>query len=371
MAGVLLFNVFLSFVFRNYIIVHFRRSNLVEASLYKFKILQQYLQTLVLVVSIFVFVFSLAKVLPKSDVSRIILILTPFIFVLFFIVINQVIYHRVHTVIRGIETSLRDEMTDAVKTGLMVLLPGFAVVILNTLIVPQYNIKDNLRALLILGLILVLNIIYPYIIRIVLRAVPIKSIEIKNRLLSFLASQQMQKVKIYEWSATKDKVANALVAGLLKKQIFISDYLINHLNLEEIEAILAHEIGHIKKYHLWVRVMLIIFSYPVLGLLGQYMDQYETLSQTRIPLPLGIAIMLGVFFGYLCLILVLFRLQERQADKYVIKSGIDAKVLVSALQKLATLNNSVFRFNKTDEKFQTHPSFEKRIKWLENSIKKI
>ena len=62
------------------------------------------------------------------------------------------------------------------------------------------------------------------------------------------------------------------------------------------------------------------------------------------------------------------RIQERQADKYVIKSGIDINTYISALRKIAMLNDAMTKTNKFDDKFQTHPSLEKRISWLLNSV---
>jgi len=58
------------------------------------------------------------------------------------------------------------------------------------------------------------------------------------------------------------------------------------------------------------------------------------------------------------------RSQERKADEYVFSLGIDKFVYADALIKLYSLNNTVIKFNKFDEKLQTHPSALRRIKFV-------
>lgn len=76
---------------------------------------------------------------------------------------------------------------------------------------------------------------------------------------------------MYTWPGSKNKTANAVVSGFFKKRIFVTDYLMENLSRDEIEAIVAHEIGHIKKGHLWIRLGLILgwlLIVQVIGVLG-------------------------------------------------------------------------------------------------------
>ena len=61
---------------------------------------------------------------------------------------------------------------------------------------------------------------------------------------------------------------NAAAAGLLprRQEIFISEGLINMLDADELEAVAAHEIGHIKRGHLWM-YLLFSLSYVAVSIL--------------------------------------------------------------------------------------------------------
>jgi STE24 endopeptidase len=44
--------------------------------------------------------------------------------------------------------------------------------------------------------------------------------------------------------------------------------------------------------------------------------------------------------------------------------GVDPRTLISALYNITRLNHTVFRFNRVDATFQTHPSMARRILWI-------
>lgn len=69
-----------------------------------------------------------------------------------------------------------------------------------------------------------------------------------------------------------------------------------------------------------------------------------------------------LYFGFF--LYFIYRLQERQADSFVLELGIDGTVFISALYKLAKFNHAVMKYNKLDEKLMTHSSMAKRIRWI-------
>ena len=173
---------------------------------------------------------------------------------------------------------------------------------------------------------------------------------------------------MYIWPAKKKKVANALVSGFRQKNIFISDYLIENVTPEELETILAHEIGHIKRFHLWIRTFVTLLPLPIFIWIGKLMDYYQKISQRNIPEIPGMVGILGLFILYYAWVFrYITRIQERQADGYVLQLNVDPNVYISALLKLAKLNHLTVKINKLDEKFQTHPSFARRIRWIEEN----
>ncbi len=58
------------------------------------------------------------------------------------------------------------------------------------------------------------------------------------------------------------------------------------------------------------------------------------------------------------------REHEREADEYVVKNGIEAEVLISALRKIAYLNDEPESSSETYEKLSTHPALVNRIKHI-------
>jgi STE24 endopeptidase len=109
---------------------------------------------------------------------------------------------------------------------------------------------------------------------------------------------------------------------------------------------------------------LVILVYPIFVFLGTAIDKLEEVI--HIPIPVGIIFLFLCVIAYFVYVyLYISRIQERQADKYAIDFGTDVNVFISALKKIATLNDSLMKTKKIDEKFQTHPSFEKRINWLQ------
>jgi Zn-dependent protease with chaperone function len=152
------------------------------------------------------------------------------------------------------------------------------------------------------------------------------------------------------------KMANAWVTGLFSYYVFFTDYLLDHFSEKEIQSVLAHELGHIKKGHLWIN-----FTFILLWLFSSHIiETYITDNKF-------------VLFGYtifLILFLLLFirRRLELQADRFVVDQTEEPEHYISALEKLAYLNTSPLSIRRLEEKFQTHPSIMKRIERVKNWI---
>jgi STE24 endopeptidase len=359
-------NVCLPILIRRYTVNQFYKTKKVEETLYKMKILQQYVQNAIIILSTFLFTYTLSLLMNKNEITKIILLVSPFLFIFIIILSNQIIYHNISRIIRDVDTTIIDELANASQSFFLLILPCLIIVLLRIEILNRLNLNQYLNVAAIIIMIVMINVLYPYMIKIIYRTTSIKSPDMKTALLSMVEKHNLKRVKIFEWSTAKNKVANAIVCGILETRIYISDYLMDNLSLKEIEAILAHEIGHLKKFHLWIRVAIIVLAIPLFTGLGSLMDFIQIYYKIQIPIPLGIAlffILLFLYFGFMYLLFS--RFQERQADEYAINSGVDVNTFISALRKIAKLNNSVVKLNKVDEKLQTHPSFEHRIKWLE------
>ena len=171
---------------------------------------------------------------------------------------------------------------------------------------------------------------------------------------------------------------NAYFTGFGKtKRIVFFDTLLSRLDISEIEAVLAHELGHFKRHHVIKRIAL-SFSMSLLFLwgLGYLMQQrwfYEGLgvSVSSIPSP---AIALLLFFIVMPAFTFLFqpvaslysRKHEFEADEYAARnaSAID---LTRALVKLYQDNASTLTPDPLHSAFyDSHPPAALRVARLQS-----
>jgi len=167
--------------------------------------------------------------------------------------------------------------------------------------------------------------------------------------------------------------ANAYFTGLgSKKRIVLYDTLINDLSIEEITAVLAHEIGHYKKKHVITGTVSGILQAGLTFFLFSLFINNPSLSEAlnvaepnfHISLlafgilytPVSMA--LGIFSG------IFSRRHEYQADRFAAEYS-DAKALISALKKLSGKNLSNLTPHPAYVFFHySHPTLLQRIKAL-------
>jgi len=165
--------------------------------------------------------------------------------------------------------------------------------------------------------------------------------------------------------------ANAYFTGLgAKKRVVLYDTLINELDSNEIIAVLAHEIGHYKKYHVYsglflslmsTAIMLYVFSLvshnPAFAMvLGSEMPGFHLslISFGILYSPLSLVVGLGLNYHS--------RKIEYQADKFS-SEVYNGEYLSSALKKLSINNLSNLTPHPAYVFFHySHPTLLQRIK---------
>lgn len=171
---------------------------------------------------------------------------------------------------------------------------------------------------------------------------------------------------------------NAYFTGFgAAKRIVFFDTLLNRLNGDEIEAVLAHELGHFKRHHILKRIVVTFaLSLAVLAVLGWVIDQpwfYTGLGVEPNLLTNNHALALILFFLTLPVFTFLMgpvaslssRKHEFEADAYA-ASVADANHLVSALVKLYKDNASTLTPDPLYSAFYySHPPASQRIARLE------
>lgn len=167
---------------------------------------------------------------------------------------------------------------------------------------------------------------------------------------------------------------NAYFTGFGKtKRIVFFDTLLERLSIDEIEAVLAHELGHFKHRHVLKRIITTFaMSLGFLWLLGQLMQTtwfYQGLgvSTPSTALALLLFFMILPVFSFLLspLISAHSRKHEFEADTYAAKQTASAD-LVSALVKLYQDNASTLTPDPLYSKFyDSHPPAMVRIAHLQ------
>ncbi len=156
------------------------------------------------------------------------------------------------------------------------------------------------------------------------------------------------------------------------KRVVFFDTLLERLNIEEIEAVLAHELGHFKHHHVIKRIAMIFFvSFLGLALLGWLINQpwfYQGLGVVNESNYMALLLFMLVSPVFLFLIRPLMasysRKNEFEADDYAAKNA-NAKDLVEALVKLYRDNASTLTPDPLHSAFyDSHPPASIRISKL-------
>ena len=172
--------------------------------------------------------------------------------------------------------------------------------------------------------------------------------------------------QIAVWKAGR-QFSNALVTGLLPRfrDIFVSESLVAEMEPNELEAIVAHEIGHIKRGHLH---LYLLFSLSYLGsCLLLFSALQPILPAYLADTPFGSALTACAFFFFYFALLFGFvsRRFERQADYFAATNIADPEAYVRALSKLAPgARSSRPRRARLLRWIQTHPPIDERIEFV-------
>ncbi len=174
--------------------------------------------------------------------------------------------------------------------------------------------------------------------------------------------------------SSRSSHGNAYFTGFgASKRVVFFDTLLERLNVDEIEAVLAHELGHFKRHHVIKRmVILFLMSFLGLALLGWLINQpwfYLGLGVTQTSSYMALILFLLVsptLLFFLRPVMANYsRKNEFEADSYAANHA-NAKDLVRALVKLYRDNASTLTPDPLHSAFyDSHPPASIRISKLE------
>jgi STE24 endopeptidase len=201
--------------------------------------------------------------------------------------------------------------------------------------------------------------------------VPLQNEELKARLVR-LGERAGTRVRgVYEWKLSeKSKKANAALTGLGNtRRIILADTLLQNYSNDEIEAVLAHELGH--HVHGHMIKMIVVQALVTLGgfwaaneVLRYAIDDqkmFQHLSDFA-NLPLLALVASGLSLLLMPALNAYSRYTERQADLYCWKCVANVGPYITAMEKLAKQNLSESHPSRLVELlFHSHPPISKRI----------
>ena len=199
---------------------------------------------------------------------------------------------------------------------------------------------------------------------------PLDNEDLRRRLVQ-LGERAGTRVRgVYRWKLSeKSKKANAALTGLgSTRRIILADTLLDNYAPEEIEAVLAHELGHHVHKHI-LKSILVQAGITLLGfwvanfVLHYAVDHhmFEELSDfANLPL-------LAITATVLSLLLMpalnaYSRYNERQADRYAFESIVSVQPFISSMNKLAQQNLAERTPSRWIELlFHSHPAISRRV----------
>lgn len=226
-----------------------------------------------------------------------------------------------------------------------------------------------------LGFNLLVMLLYPtFIAPLFNKFSPLAEGEVRTRIEALLARCGFAASGLFVMDGSKRSAhGNAYFTGFGRsKRIVFYDTLIDKLSPGEVEAVLAHELGHYRRRHIAKRIAIMsVLSLALLWLLGQLIDQpwfYAGLQvgagSTAMALILFSLILPVFVFPFAPLTSWLSRSHEFEADAYAAQQANGGE-LVSALLKLYRDNAATLTPDPLHSLFyDSHPPASQRIAQL-------
>ena len=262
-------------------------------------------------------------------------------------------------------------LADALKSGILSLLLGSAVVAAVYWLMSKTPLWWLWAWLVALSISLILSIIAPIILLpLFFKTRPLAGGELRNRLeeLASKAGLKIQGIYTVEFSA-KTSTANAALMGIGRtRRIILSDTLTGTYSIDEILVVMGHEMGH-QRHNDSLRLFLfqgtvLLATFYLTGILMRWLAGvfgYHGITDiAALPLFLLIVGALGIITGPV--LSAFSRHLESQADLYALKLTNDPRSFESAMSKLTDQNLSEANPPRWVEiLMDDHPSYRQRV----------
>lgn len=207
---------------------------------------------------------------------------------------------------------------------------------------------------------------------------PLQDKQIESELLTLASAAGIEDADVFQVNASKQSSKiNAYVTGLFgSKRIVLYDTMIDNFTIDEIKFVMAHEMGHYTKNHVWWgTLMTIVFIGFLLWLMNRVIHRVIDKFKGRFGFDrLGDIASLPLVLLYVSLATLLFapvsnsvsRYMEHSCDIYGMDmSGVDGETAATSFDKL-----SVFNLSDPDPHpviefwFYSHPALKSRMEFV-------
>src|ERR1700676_1197394 len=199
---------------------------------------------------------------------------------------------------------------------------------------------------------------------------PLENEDLRRRLV-LLSEHAGTRVRgVYRWKLSeKSKKANAALTGLGgTRRIILADTLLDNYAPEEIEAVLAHELGHHVHRHILKSILVqagtTLLGFWIANFVLHYAVDHHMFAElsdfANLPLLAITATVVSVLL--MPALNAYSRFNERQADRYAFESIASVEPFISSMNKLAQQNLAERTPSKWIELlFHSHPAISKRV----------
>lgn len=202
------------------------------------------------------------------------------------------------------------------------------------------------------------------------KVIPLRDEELKNRIVALCDKTGTRVKGVYEMDMSrKTRAANAALAGIGNtRRIILGDTLLGEYEPDEIEVVLAHELGHHRHGDIWKGLffqsgIVLIGFYLAYGALTAFSQSLGFSGTADIAgFPLLVLTFSAVSLIFLPIVNGFTRRMERSADGFALNVTRNPGAFISMMAKLGRQNLAEFEPNRLVELLlYSHPPMKKRI----------
>ena len=339
----------------------------------------------ILLFAINIYGLNLSSFLLRMPLLSLMPTLTALIFLMLFISYLAIIWtfaYDTQNILYRSDISRRSYILSNISISVPVLLPWLLLSGISDIInILPFQIPKRILATTegeiayFLIFLLLVAIVGPFLIQKFWRCQPLEPGQRRKQIEAVCRKAALEYADILYWPIFSGRMITAGVMGLIKKfrYILVTGALLRSLEPNEIDAVIAHEIGHIKKKHLLFYLLFfagyMVLSYATFDLIIYFIiyadPVYKLLNNTSfnqaaVVSTLFSLIMIVIFLIYFRYIFGFFmRNFERQADTYVFSIFDSAVPLISTLYKIALTSGQ-----PPDRPNWHHFSIQQRVDYL-------